>query len=563
MSLGVNSPADIFAAPYTGVPVITAGQLGLGPDDELNALKCYEQPEADLEKLDLYVKPFYCGDSDMDGDEATGDKVDPGTGTCCDGVDNDGNTTTDGRDPKCVPHINEDPVDDDDNDGDGWVDEDPPSYPSGQSCPWNGDDDCDGFVDEDPKNGINDDPENDEDIDEDPANGFLGIDWDSDGWVDEDGAGRFDFNGNTVIDDCVGVPPDRFCEEQVVAVDDDGDTDVDEDSLDSPVGEPGLAHEPHYLVKELLINNGPAASVLAQDTKEIDAPSARFFSLEDNRRTCNDGLDNDSGPCDDDKDNDRDGTCDWDGCNGMPADSDCTVPGDTEGDGLIDGEDPECLEVHVWEEAVGLNACNDGLDNSEVYGWPPGGPPDGDIDEDDNSCATTTEVSVEITDLAEVVSVKEGVAAYVKVRDPVHGNKCQPPRIALDPPHDVGPVGGYEVPAGVLTYGGGTHVAPGDCIAVDSVKEVVKELDLHQEVELLIDIPVLKEHQFDLSCEGTTSNHKFTIQNQIQPLEPVTDPIPGNNELELEMLVACLSFTDGELQNLVVPDDTPPEPPNT
>jgi hypothetical protein len=36
-----TSAADIFAAPFTGVPVITAEQLGLLPDDELNALKCY------------------------------------------------------------------------------------------------------------------------------------------------------------------------------------------------------------------------------------------------------------------------------------------------------------------------------------------------------------------------------------------------------------------------------------------------------------------------------------------------------------------------------------------
>jgi hypothetical protein len=43
-SLGANSPADIFAAPYTGVPVVTAAQVGLKPADELDALKCYQMP---------------------------------------------------------------------------------------------------------------------------------------------------------------------------------------------------------------------------------------------------------------------------------------------------------------------------------------------------------------------------------------------------------------------------------------------------------------------------------------------------------------------------------------
>jgi hypothetical protein len=43
-SLGANSPADIFAAPYTGVPVVTAAQVGLKPTDELDGLKCYQLP---------------------------------------------------------------------------------------------------------------------------------------------------------------------------------------------------------------------------------------------------------------------------------------------------------------------------------------------------------------------------------------------------------------------------------------------------------------------------------------------------------------------------------------
>ncbi|UCH87290.1 MAG: hypothetical protein JSU97_02555, partial [Dehalococcoidia bacterium] len=58
-SLATNpdSPADVFAAPFVaGSPVVTAAQLGLNFDDELNALKCYATG-ADIKVLTFYSDP--------------------------------------------------------------------------------------------------------------------------------------------------------------------------------------------------------------------------------------------------------------------------------------------------------------------------------------------------------------------------------------------------------------------------------------------------------------------------------------------------------------------------
>ncbi|UCH87610.1 MAG: hypothetical protein JSU97_04300, partial [Dehalococcoidia bacterium] len=401
--------------------------------------------EVDLAKNDLYVKPFYCGDSDRDGleDYGAADGTTPGTGDCCDNADNDGDTLTDGQDPDCQPYINEDPVNGTDDDGDVLFDEDPPLWPSHQTCPWDGDDDCDLEVDEDPKNNADDDA--DTLVDEDPANGFMGIDNDRDGWVDEDGSGRFDWDGDTTID-----------EVQLEGVDDDADTQVDEDPLDSPVGEPLLAHEPHYLVKELLQNLGPTASVTADVTTELDAPAWRADALEDGYTTCNDALDNDG-----------DGNC------------------DTMADACWAGSapDPQCLNEHIGEEESGLHSCNDGLDNGSVLEPVP----DGLIDELDPDCETLTEVSVECEDAGDRITVADGVPWYIKPRsdnpvldghpdcgqyyDPAHSNKCVPCKIY----QGVGPV---DATCEGLVWG------PGECIAVDSVPEVYKELDEHQQVDL-------------------------------------------------------------------------------
>jgi len=505
---------------------------------------------ADLEKLDLYVKPFYCGDTDMDGGEAGGERRLPGTGTCCDGVDNNHNGLTDGQDPNCLPYINEDWPDGLDNDGDGLIDEDPYVYPSGQSCPWNGDDDCDGAVDEDPKNNIDDDndcpPPNtggdcgtpwsqggcQEYCDEDPANGFLGIDTDADGWVDEDGGGRFDFNGNTVIDPCVGDPPHRFCEEQLEGWDDDGDTQVDEDPLDSPAALPGTppgytAHEPHYMVKEVLRNNGPNPSVLATDVKQLNAPAWRVDAREDGLTTCNDGLDND-------------------------------------GDTYIDAADLQCLTTHVWEEAVGLHSCNDGLDNAA----------DGFIDEADSDCQTQTEVSVECWPLEEVVTFgAPGPTQYIKPPsndpillsypwcmqyydpDPLHPiNKCVPCKIPVPMPIPAGP-------CSMLISQINPQPGPGYCIAADSVQGPPgwpSELGLQEQVTLPMNVPVATEHQSDLACSDQTSLHEFTIRNELQLPVGITDPNTSNNSKEMEMLVACVSITDAEARNLVMPPDDDP-----
>ncbi|MFA5135059.1 MAG: hypothetical protein WC505_04745 [Patescibacteria group bacterium] len=61
--------------------------------------------------------------------------------------------------------------------------------------------------------------------------------------------------------------------------------------------------------------------------------------------------------CDDGIDNDNDGTCDWNGCGGLPADSECVVAGypndlqlDTEG-------------ASLFTDGKGLLECRDGLDN--------------------------------------------------------------------------------------------------------------------------------------------------------------------------------------------------------
>jgi hypothetical protein len=56
-SLAPNSPADVFAAPYTGTPVVTAANLGLNFDDELNALKCYATTGADIKVLTFQSVP--------------------------------------------------------------------------------------------------------------------------------------------------------------------------------------------------------------------------------------------------------------------------------------------------------------------------------------------------------------------------------------------------------------------------------------------------------------------------------------------------------------------------
>jgi len=463
-------------------------------------------PQADVEKVDLYVKPFYCGDSDMDGDEATGNKVAPGTGTCCDNVDNDGNALTDGQDPKCMAHINEDGAPwGVDNEQDGLIDEDPPVYAHGQACPWNGDDDCDGEVDEDPKNGLDDD--GDTRIDEDPANGFLGIDNDGDGYVDEDGAGRYDWNGDTVVD-----------EEQLEGVDDDGDTSVDEDPLDSLRGDLPSPHEPHYLVKEVLRNNGPDAT-LAQDTTILDAPGWLANAKEDGFTTCTDGLDND-------------------------------------GDGWVDVGDPECLDPHVGEETAGLHACNDGLDNGDGHAM-------GDdlVDEADSvDCGTMTEVSVECKEPDDLIMAAPwylkppsndprllqypGCEQYYDP-NPLHPiNKCVPCKMYMG--------------TGVWATCGDLVGAPwqaGYCVAVDSVPTGGLELLLGEEdIELPVGVDVVRERQSDLACEGGPSLHRFGIADWVGPITyPVEDPNPDNNQREMDMLVACSAYADGYLTGLSGP----------
>jgi len=518
-----------------------------------------------VEKVDLQVRPFYCGDSDLDGDETTGWTVPPGTGTCCDNVDNDTNGFTDGRDAKCFwwggslfGHINEDYPDGVDNDGDGAVDEDPHYQQSGQLCPWNGDDDCDGMsqnswcdaiynpygiywqmrqycVDEDPKNGLDDDgdmppyftpgtpcpPGGDAKCDEDPANGFLGINNDGDNWVDEDGGGRLDFNGNTVIDECAGAPPNRFCEEQIEGIDDDGDTSVDEDPLDSPRGDLPSPHEPHYLIKEVLHNHGPEPAVAIILTG-VDAPAWLANAKEDGFTTCTDGLDND-------------------------------------GDLKADGQDPQCVDPHIGEEAAGLHACNDGLDNGDHYTM-------GDdlIDEADPlDCSTMTEASVECADPDEGVWMPAPSTWYVKPPsndpvlqqipgceqyyddDPLHPiNKCVPCKI----PMGVGPVSGYcsdLVPA-----------VPGYCVAADAAPATgTYELLLIQEqgLALPVGVDVTTQHQFDLACEGGPSLHRFKILNWVGPKYPAEDPNNDNNQREMDMLVACTAYTDGYLTDLAGP----------
>ncbi|GAG06287.1 unnamed protein product, partial [marine sediment metagenome] len=57
-------------------------------------------------------------------------------------------------------------------------------------------------------------------------------------------------------------------------------------------------------------------------------------------------------------------------------------------------------------------------------------------------------------------------------------------KIPLDYPYDIGLAGGYEVLAEALTYNAGMHLEPGDCIVVDSLPGVYKELDFHQWVNL-------------------------------------------------------------------------------
>ncbi|MCJ7510439.1 MAG: hypothetical protein MUP14_06100 [Dehalococcoidia bacterium] len=490
-------------------------------------------PQADLEKVDVYVKPFYCGDTDMDGDEATGARVPAGRGTCCDGVDNDGNTLTDGQDPKCTPHINEDSLDGVDNDGDGYEGEDRP----GVGCPWNGDDDCDGAVDEDPTNGIDDDgdmfpyipnypcpPEGDPKCDEDPANGFLGIDNDGDYLIDEDGGGRFDWDGDTEVD---------AGEEQLEGVDDDGDTRVDEDPLDSPAklwidGQPKL-HEAHYLVNEVLLNNGPTSPVTALDTTELDAPAYRADLKEDGFTTCNDNLNNDG---------DAGDGCDVDGCPGI---------------GIYD-PDPQCVNPHIGEEAAGLHACNDDLDNGA--GWSLG---DGLTDElDIDDCGTVSEVSVECKWPTDVISVKDGVPWYIKPPsnspltlqhcpqyfDPDHSNKCVPCKI----PMGVGPI---DVPCMMVTQP--EPWQPGYCVAADSVPDVEKELELHRPVTLTTGVEVIEEQQLDVACDEWTSLHPFSIYNVLEPPEEIIDPDLDNNQKGTRMLVACTAYTHGYLSDLSGP----------
>ncbi|KPJ74862.1 MAG: hypothetical protein AMS14_04680 [Planctomycetes bacterium DG_20] len=929
----------ICAAGYGGAPGgVDTVCLGDNNGNEIDDACEAEIPEADLEKVDLQVKPFYCGDTDGDAyEDVTAASTWVGGYECCNGIDDDGDTYIDGLDPQCGGLTNQDGAPwYQTDDWDDQIDEDPDPYMSGQSWPWNGDDDGDGLIDEDPKNDFDDDGDCPfqgdcwtstlyggcmEYCDEDPANGFLGFDNDQDGLVDEDGAGRFDFNGNTMIDACedyAGYGP--LCEEQGQGVDDDGDTMVDEDPLDSPMafwaeeggaavvkweqppdldptgidvnatdikladdfpctqsgeisqidfwgswlgdempyggyepyeGDPGAVafdlsihenipaggdppyshpgaqvwgysiqcmvyregavpgyegwldpatgwyepfgdtyvwryecpipegerfvqeegntywldvhaypleedyywgwkttpiqdwpailddavwysgtpewtdiwypyshqwseysldlafriwtqeeatghevYEPHYLVKEVLLNRGPEPWVVATDTKEIDAPDYRVDALEDGKNTCNDLLDND-------------------------------------GDDLVDANDPDCLEEHLWAEG-GLHACSDGWDNGMLFAEP-----DGLVDADDPDCQTLTEVSVECKNEDDFITVADGVHWYVKpptdspwledhpqcgqyyTTDPDRYAKCVPCKIehpTLDP---VGPVNEY---CGELVLN------PGYCIAADSTPGVHKELDIHQAVDLgyrthnmhliepggidpywltdplgtawwqlypdnyypesyylweltswedngngildysdqidmelyydpygglgkawfhvdevtetvclewddgtgyaiciepltgSIDWPygdwnekwpytgetcdirtwtdndpygvvsisdwleiscpdftqgeyvwlhvmdvgwdlwlsqkVVKEHQFDLSCEGETSLHKFIIQNKLEPYEgePVVDPNPENNELEMEMLVACMEWEPGDVDNLVVPN---------
>jgi len=310
--------------------------------------------------------------------------------------------------------------------------------------------------------------------------------------------------------------------------------------------EPTL-YEPHYLIKELLRNNTMGTTFLAEDTKEIDAPAWRADALEDGLTTCNDGLNNDRGLCNDGIDNDRDGTCDSGGCKGLPPDKECSAPTDPEGDNLIDDLDPDCTAVHGGEEAPGLHSCNDGKDNGGV---------DGLIDEADPDCMTFSEVSVECAAENDFITAKAGVPWYIKPpswdeillaypgceqyhNNTETGNKCVPCKIPAAFFYAY-----YQMPVPDLVTGeycDDLVFAPGYCIAMDSVPGVYKELDFHRQVTIPWGEDVLQEHQFDLSCEGELGQHKFIIQNEIQPPEGYIDPVPGNNELEMEMLVECVA----------------------
>jgi hypothetical protein len=163
-------------------------------------------------------------------------------------------------------------------------------------------------------------------------------------------------------------------------------------------------------------------------------------------------------------------------------------------------------------------------------------------------------VSVSCDTGEERITIAEGVPWYIKppswdtvlldycpeYYDPYHNNKCVPCKI----PAGVGPVDNYCM---YLIDG------PEYCIAVDSVPGVYNELDFHEQVWLPIEVPVIQEQQFDLSCEGEPSLHRFTIQNEIWPVE-VTDPNDTNNAAATEMLVACLGMDNGGVANLTVPD---------
>ncbi len=69
--------------------------------------------------------------------------------------------------------------------------------------------------------------------------------------------------------------------------------------------------------------------------------------------------------CDDNIDNDNDGLCDWDGCNGLPAEAECIVTGNTDNQNkMLDTEGAKDSNGNwIYSNQLGLTECRDGKDN--------------------------------------------------------------------------------------------------------------------------------------------------------------------------------------------------------
>ena len=287
---------------------------------------------------------------------------------CTDELDNDSDGWTDADDADCADGgIEEDGFgstecnDGDDNDGDGGTDAD--------------DADCESASDEAEANGCQDEIDNDDDgwIDAEDWECLEGTDeegetsdeWDCSNGLDDDGDGDADFDD----EDCDDAFDDEEPEPCENGLDDDSDgwTDADDPDCDTEGDEVGygswVCNDGFDNDEDGLTDSEDPSCTNAFDMTELDE--------------CEDEIDNDSDlwtdlddlGCDGDEHGESEGA-------GFEDEAECSDGDDNDGDGLVDGLDPDCNSAKDDAEAAD---CEDGNDN-DGDGWADADDPDCDSD---------------------------------------------------------------------------------------------------------------------------------------------------------------------------------------